>query len=95
MRALLWEAVTLISSYACNSSFAPRDFDRLMSEYRITQTAVLAEPYGINNRARQVLVLHRKGYRAGGAVSLFSRPRRCARGVSVNADVSFLPIRMV
>ena len=42
--ALLGEAALFIPGYECDSPVAPSDFDRLVSGYRLTQTALLWGP---------------------------------------------------
>ena len=45
MTALLSKAALFISRYECNSPVAPSDLDRLISEYRLAQTALVGDPY--------------------------------------------------
>ena len=47
LTALLGEAALFVPGYECDSLLivAPSDFDRLISGYRLTQAAVVADPY--------------------------------------------------
>ena len=45
MTALSGEAALFVQGYECNSSIAPCDFDRVISGYGLTQTALFGDPY--------------------------------------------------
>ena len=56
---LIGEVALFIPGYECNSAVAPSDFDRLVSGYRLTQTALLRNPCCTPIVALVALVLRR------------------------------------
>ena len=43
--ALYEEVALFVPGYECTSPVGPSDFDRLISGYRLTQTALMEDPY--------------------------------------------------